>query len=133
LITPEAIAARDKSEQGQQTALFCWSALAAQNEPALKLLHAIPNGGSRHKVEAFRLKASGVRAGVPDVCLPVPRSHWHGLYLELKVGKNYPSPEQKEWLRLLGEQGYQTAVCYSFEAARNEIISYLNSEQNSKA
>ena len=33
----------------------------------------IPNGGSRHPAEAARLKAQGVKAGVPDLCIPVAR------------------------------------------------------------
>ena len=35
----------------------------------------IPNGGSRHKAEAARLKAQGVKAGVPDLCIPVARGN----------------------------------------------------------
>jgi hypothetical protein len=65
--------------------------------PALRMLHAIPNGGHRHKATAARLKAAGVKAGVPDICLPVARGDWHGLYIELKVGKNKLTEAQRRW------------------------------------
>ena len=38
----------------------------------------IPNGGSRHKAEAARLKVQGVKAGVPDLCIPVARGNSRG-------------------------------------------------------
>lgn len=34
---------------------------------------AIPNGGSRNKAEAAKLKAEGVSAGVPDLFIPIPK------------------------------------------------------------
>ena len=42
--------------------------------PDLELLYHVPNGGSRNKAEASKLKRMGVRAGVPDLVLPVPRA-----------------------------------------------------------
>ena len=44
----------------------------------------IPNGGYRNKAEAAHLKAQGVRPGVPDLCVPVARHGYHGLYIEMK-------------------------------------------------
>lgn len=70
------------TEAQEQITLFSWAAVQAI--PELALLYHIPNGGSRHKAEAARLRAEGVRSGVPDLCLPVPRGGCHGLYIELK-------------------------------------------------
>ena len=67
------------SEHAEQVALFKWAEFAAARWPELTLMHAIPNGGHRNKITAARLKAEGVRAGVPDICLPVARGGWHGL------------------------------------------------------
>ena len=47
----------------------------------------IPNGGSRNKLEASNLKKQGVKAGVPDLFLPVGRGSYHGLFIELKSAK----------------------------------------------
>ena len=55
--------------------------------PALKWVHAIPNGGERNIAVASRLKAEGVKSGVADVFVPVAVQPWHGLYLEFKKRK----------------------------------------------
>jgi hypothetical protein len=123
LITPESLA--KTSESSQQIALFAWAALEAIQRPELKNLFSIPNGGFRNPREAARLKAEGARAGVPDVCLAWPANGYHALYIELKVGKNRTSEDQDKWLARLTQAGNKTAVCYGWEAARNEINNYL--------
>ena len=45
---------------------------------------AIPNGGKRDAAEAAHMKRQGVRAGVPDLCIPLARGGYHGLVIELK-------------------------------------------------
>ncbi len=86
---------------------------------------AIPNGGSRNKAEAARLKAEGVSAGVPDLFLPVPNKSHHGLFIEMKVGRNRPSPAQDNWLALLRKNGYDAQVCYGADAAIAVIDDYM--------
>lgn len=113
------------AEHDEQAALFTWAGYQTAVYPELKLLYAIPNGGHRHKAVAAKLAAEGVRRGVPDVCLPVPRGEFHGLYLEMKYGRNRTTPEQNTWLEALAGQGYKTAVCHSFEAAQRLIANYL--------
>lgn len=93
--------------------------------PELDLLYHIPNGGSRNKIEAANLKKQGVRAGVPDLCLPVARGEYHGLYVEMKYGENKPTQKQKEWLEKLTKQGYKTAVAYSCDAAEDILLKYI--------
>lgn len=72
----------------------------------------IPNGGSRNKAEAANLKRQGVKAGVPDLCIPVARCGYHGLYVEMKAPKGRVSERQAEWIALLREQGYAAYVCH---------------------
>lgn len=74
--------------------------------PFAQLLFAIPNGGCRNVREARRLKAMGVRAGVLDLFLSVPRGGFHGMYLELKAGKNRMSPEQRKFKEAVLERDY---------------------------
>ena len=114
------------SEHDEQAALFGWALLQADVYPPLRLLHAIPNGGHRHKAVAAKMHAEGVKRGVPDICLPVARGDYHGLYIEMKFGRSRPSDEQLGWLEALAGQGYKTAVCWSFEAAQRVILEYLN-------
>lgn len=91
----------------------------------LSLLYHIPNGGARSKGTAGRLKAEGVKSGVPDICLPVARGKFHGLYIEMKVGKNKPTANQVLWIDALIKQGYQAKVCYGWQDASVVIESYL--------
>lgn len=124
-----AVIGRVPTEDEEQIALFNWAGLAAGAHPELRLLFHIPNGGSRHKAEAGRFRAMGVKSGVPDLCLPVARGRWHGLFLELKRTKGgRVSPEQAAWIRELEAQGYCAVVSYGWEQARREIEEYLRQE-----
>lgn len=116
------------SEHDEQAALFRWATFAANRWPELALMFAIPNGGHRVKAVAAKLKAEGVKAGVPDLCLPVPRGEWHGLYIEMKTRTGRASKEQKRWLGALQAQGYRVAVCKGWEAAKELIEEYLASD-----
>ncbi len=69
------------------------------------------------------MRLSGVRAGVPDLCCPVARRGYHGLYIELKAGKNKPTPAQEEWLDRLNSSGYLAKVCWGSGQAI-ELISW---------
>jgi hypothetical protein len=113
------------SEAIEQRKLFNWAKMMQFEYPELSLLFAIPNGGHRNAIEAKNLKMQGVKPGVSDIFLPVPRHGLHGLWLELKYGKGKLSEHQKKWLEDMKEQGYGTSVCYSYEEARNVITSYL--------
>lgn len=57
--------------------------------------------------------------------LPVPRGIYHGLYIELKAGKNKTTDNQGRWLCELSEQGYKTAVCYGWAEAAEMLKAYL--------
>lgn len=114
------------SEHEEQTALMDLVSLHCQKWPELKLLHAIPNGGWRHPATAKMLKREGVKPGVPDLELPIARGGFHGLHIEMKVGKNKPTKEQKAWMRALSSEGRKCVVCYSAEAAWEEIAKYIN-------
>ncbi len=123
------------SEHNEQAALFQWAKYNTAQFPELDLLFAIPNGaglthharanGKRFSPEAAKLKAEGLQAGVPDICMPVARGPFHGLYIELKYGKNTTSPQQNKWIEALRAQGYRVAVLYGWEAAAKMLIDYL--------
>lgn len=114
------------SEAEEQILLMQWAAYAQGAHPELRLLHHIPNGGRRTKAEAGILLAMGVKAGVPDLCLPVARGGCHGLYIELKRAEaGRASAAQEEWIMELRRQGYAAEVCHGWEAARETILQYL--------
>ena len=88
-------------------------------------MFAVPNGGYRAKATARRLKLTGVRAGVPDIVLPVARGGHHGLFIEMKTADGRLSPDQKRFIAFLQAQGYATAVCHGNQQATDTIERYL--------
>ena len=98
--------------------------------PELDTLYAIPNGSAHHIVTAVRLKQTGVRAGVPDICLPVARGGYNSLYVEMKRTKGgVVSAIQKAWITALEEQGNKVVVARGFDEARRKILNYLEGEK----
>jgi hypothetical protein len=123
------------SEHQEQAALIDWAKLYEPQYPELGLLFAVPNGaklpyikganGKRYSPEAMKLKAEGLRSGVPDLVLPCARNGWHGLFIELKYRDNTPSVFQASWLDRLTEQGYLAVACWGWTEARDVIVEYL--------
>lgn len=70
-----------------------------------------------------------MKAGVPDLCLPVARGAFNGLYIEMKYGKNKTSPLQDGWIENLRKQHYAVFVCYGWQQAAEVIKKYLNLEE----
>ncbi len=114
-------------ESVEQICLFRWAAYMQGKYPELNLMYHIPNGGSRNKLEAANLKRQGVKAGVPDICLPVARGLYHGLYIEMKntSGKNKATAKQKDWIDELKKQGYMAIVCFGWQEASEVIEKYM--------
>lgn len=89
------------------------------------LLFHIPNGGRRNAREAAFLKSEGVTAGIPDLFLAEGRHGFHGLFIEMKAGRNTATPAQKEMMVRLYRAGYSCVVCRSFEEFQIEVMKYL--------
>lgn len=114
------------TEADYQVALFQWvNFKIQQGDERYKLIFHVPNGGSRHKLEAINLKRQGVKAGVSDVFVDIPSGSAHGLRIEMKSAKGKVSPAQEEFLQLEAKYGYLTAVCYSADEAIKTIEEYL--------
>lgn len=114
------------TESEEQQAVMEWTEAASGRWPELRLIYHIPNEGLRSMATGGRLRAEGLKSGVPDLCLPVARAGYHGLYIEMKRTKGgRTSPEQKEWLAALEAEGYQTALCRGADAAIEIITDYL--------
>ena len=113
------------SEHDEQVKLFQWARMSEGRWPELSLMFAIPNGGKRHVAVARKLKAEGVKAGAPDICLPVGRGGWNALYIELKHGRNKATQEQRWWIGELRAYGNRAEVAYEFEGAKALIEDYL--------
>lgn len=102
------------SEDKEQMAFVQWMTLNK-----IPFFH-IPNGGKRERrlsrtgrwicPEGAKLKRMGVQPGVPDICIPLPLSGYHGLYIEFKTQTGVVSREQRWWLETLNEAGYLAVV-----------------------
>ena len=113
------------SEHDEQSALIDWANLVKNKYPELKWLYANANGGHRHVLTAIKLKREGVKPGVFDLFLPVARGGFHGLYIEMKYGKNELSDAQVEFKHFIFSQNYCNGVFWSWIKAKDFIINYL--------
>lgn len=98
---------------------------AEADHPELRWFAAIPNGGHRARATAGRLKAEGVRRGVPDYLFPVRKGEHVGLAIELKADGGRASPEQREWIAHLQGQGWVAVVARGWEEAWGVVRDYL--------
>lgn len=112
-------------EDNEQITLFKWAALQSGKYPVLELMYHIPNGGKRNKAEAARFKCMGVKAGVPDIHLPVSDGIHHSLYIELKAKNGTVSAAQRKYITALQGQGHRVEVCYGWENAALVLLDYL--------
>jgi hypothetical protein len=129
MLTPDRLAASN-TEHAHQTALFCWCASNYDRYPQLKYMFAIPNGEARTGFAGARLKAAGVRPGVPDIFLPVASVkagiNIPGLFIEMKRPEGQLSKEQSQYFWFLKQQGYRCEECHGWEAAVVVIEDYLS-------
>jgi hypothetical protein len=103
---------------------------------AAKLIYHVPNGGHRHKLVAIKLKEQGVKAGVPDLVLPMARGGYFGLYIEFKAKPPFDaavSASQDAYIHALTDQGYLAIVCRGHIDALEAIRAYLLQPQTRAA
>lgn len=113
-------------EETEQKTIFQWAAWISGTLPDVQMLYAVPNGGKRPIQVARTMKATGQKPGVPDMCLPVARGGYHGLYIELKrIKGGKVSRDQAEWIQALTAQGYLAKVCLGSDQAIQLITDYL--------
>jgi len=113
------------SEHDEQVALFDWAIWARNDYPELGNMFAVPNMGKRTRKAGGKMVAEGLKAGVPDIFLAVPNHNRHGLFIEMKFGRNKMTDEQKAWKEKLEIEKYAHVVCYSWLEAKDAIITYL--------
>jgi hypothetical protein len=104
-----------KSEAHLQSHCYQW---AHNTFPQTRgLLFAVPNGGTRNKIEASQLKATGVVPGVADMLF---LWHYKTYAFEFKSGAGKQSPAQKEW-----EQKVKDHIAYYFLLNDADAFKYI--------
>jgi hypothetical protein len=95
-----------------------------QTYPGVRIF-AIPNGGARGIAQAARLKAEGVSAGVPDLCIPA-----HSLWVEMKRRKGGTvSKDQKDWIEYLESAGHRVIVSRGADEAKAGISQAMSGQK----
>lgn len=123
----KAARAKPVDREGQEQAALMQE-LQMRYPQAYKLIYHVPNGGHRVKAVAAKLKGQGVKAGVPDLVLPMARGGYFGLYIEFKARPPFDaplSPSQDAFLQALLSQGYLAIVCRGSIDAVEAIRAYL--------
>ena len=114
------------AETALHLAVVRWWDLAASGFGVdRRALFHCPNGGRRGLREAKILKGLGVRPGVPDILVIVPRGGKAGLALELKAPDGRLSDSQKEMLPLFEKNGWAICTAFSFDEAVGAITRYM--------
>lgn len=116
------------SEAQHQANVFKWSKQPSIRArwPELSLLFHIKNEeGSGARAVAID-KSMGVKKGVPDLCLPVARGRYHGLYIEMKTEKGRTTAAQDWWGEHLLAQGYMWEACHGWQGAVQVLEWYLS-------
>lgn len=108
------------SEDSIQIALMEWIALHPSISPYI--IH-IPNEGKRSISFGRKLKKMGMRSGVYDLFIAMPKHGYNGMWLELKSKKGKLTKNQIEFCKDMGKQNYFPYVVYSLDDAIN-IIKY---------
>jgi hypothetical protein len=110
------------SERDEQIKVFNWIHL----HPQLKdLAFSIPNEGKRSLVLGRLYKRMGLRSGTPDIFIPYPTKTYHGLFIELKYGRNKATPAQAKFIERLKSYGYCAEVVWGADDAIKLITEYL--------
>lgn len=141
-VLPREPQRKNSSEHLEQVAVIQWRNLMVGAHPELRWLMAIPNGAKlpyRRTVrsgkvisvspERSKLIAEGLLPGASDLFLPVHKTIYHGLWIEMKYGTNTTTPEQDAFLSGMIGNSYAVAVCWCAEEAIKVISDYLGIEQ----
>lgn len=121
-------ASNGPSENQHQMAVIKWSQQASIRKkwPELKLLFHVPNERNCTPQQGKMLKLMGVKRGVPDIFLPVPRGNYYGLWLEIKTETGRATGDQEWWGEQLMGRGYAWEVCHGWESAVRVLEWYLS-------
>jgi hypothetical protein len=125
------------TEHSEQAMVIEWAKRHEMQYPELQWLFSSLNGifipGPRQMVYKIinHMKAEGMKKGIADLCLPVARHDYHGLFIEMKrtTGGNIRD-EQSDFLEFVATQGYYGTVCHGYNEAVETLEWYLSERDN---
>lgn len=83
---------------------------------------AVPNGGSRNKIEAANIKREGALAGVSDLVIV---AHKAILFVEMKDRKGHQQDTQKQFQCNIERLGHQYIICRSLKDFQMAVERWL--------
>jgi len=85
------------------------------------------SAGKRQGRAITAAKKAGLRSGIPDIFIPIPRGEDAGLWIELKrgTGRTVVSAAQKAWIGWLNLHGFRARICHGCEEAQKAVIDYM--------
>lgn len=95
--------------------------------PKVFAIH-VPNEGKRSPFERYKFKYLGGVSGVPDILIFHTNKNKSGLAIELKVGYNKPTDNQKKCLKTLQNANWDAIWSNSFDEVINIIDKYIENE-----
>lgn len=109
------------SEDKLQQNCVIWfnNAFCLKNHNPKCNIFSVPNGGSRNLLEAKRLKATGLKAGVSDLIVLMPD---RCIFIELKTEKGIQSDKQKEFENDVKALGFEYYLIRTFEQFQNLFL-----------
>lgn len=118
------------TEHQEQVAFFKIAALYAVTDPRWSCIYAVPNAAKRSPRQGKWMKDEGMKAGVPDICVTVAASGYHGLYIEMKTKTGRLTDSQKMWIDRLKKQGYLALVARGCDDALDIVRRYFDDKGN---
>lgn len=115
------------SEESMQKAVMQWVNL----KPKLRnfVIH-IPNEGKRTSRYGKCLKDMGMRSGVSDLFIAMPRHGYFGAWIELKSKNGILKAAQKNFMIDMMSKNYFTTTCSSIDTAITMINWYCFEESH---
>jgi len=124
MILAEILKLSNESTQQIEFIKFCQD-MYNRGIKHFKWIHHTPNGGFRDKKTAVKLAREGVKSGVWDIFVPMPRFQKAGLYIEFKWGSSL-SDTQKEFHDDLKDY-FHFAICRTPKSAKDLVMAYFQS------
>lgn len=92
--------------------------------PNVLAIH-VPNEGKRSPFERYKFKYLGGMPGIPDVLIFHENGNKCGLAMELKVGYNKPTENQKKALKRLQNANWDACWVNNFDDAKEKIDNFI--------
>ena len=88
------------------------------------IIFAVPNGGTRKKVEMVFMLQEGILPGVADLIICGDRGKI--LFVEMKTKTGRQSPHQKDFEEKVTKLGFQYNICRSLEDFMHTVREWIN-------